>query len=125
MTGTTPDQGILSKSLNMPAGSPRFIRVALPDGRGRIESPPEVLPGQGEVWLAGETRLKSGETIPSVFAIDTDAGGSLLAAWWRIEGRRFRANDAEALRALGRSPSEVAPWDWRYAVRVVEDIYHG
>ena len=64
------------------------------------------------------------QVVPSVLAIDTDAGGSLLAAWWRIGGRWFQANDDEALRALGRGLSEVAPWDWSHAVPVVEDICH-
>ena len=84
----------------------------------------KVPPSSGIYWIAGETLLKNGINVKSVFRVDTDSGGSLVDVYWWIEGNWYDQNDLDVFKALGTSRSEVFPYDWKYHVPLSIDIYH-
>jgi hypothetical protein len=113
------------KRMNMMRGSPSFVlRQTGEDGSADVLKPERVPANDGIYWVAGTTVLKSGRELSSVFCVDTDSGGELLAAFWWIDGKWYSQQDDATLRALGLSRSEVFPYDWRYHVPLTEDIYH-
>jgi hypothetical protein len=80
--------------------------------------------GTGTYWIAGETRLRSGRKLESVFRVDTNGGGSLVAVFWKINGKWYRHEDSDTLAALGMEKADVFPFDWSFAVPLEEDIFH-
>jgi hypothetical protein len=78
----------------------------------------------GVYWIAGETRLRSGRKIDSVFRADTNGGVSLIAVFWKIDGQWYRHEDYDTLGALNLQKEDVFPFDWTFAVPVEEDIFH-
>lgn len=75
-------------------------------------------------WVAGETTLHSGRKLESVFRVDTNAGGSLVSVFWKVNGQWHRHDDADTLAALEMLKGEVFPFDWSLAVPLEEDIFH-
>jgi DNA-binding XRE family transcriptional regulator len=74
---------------------------------GRVPS------SSGIYWVSGACKLRGGRELESVFRVDTDSGGSLLAAYWWIEGRWFEQNSPDALlrkrrTSLGYTQVELA-----------------
>lgn len=78
----------------------------------------------GAYWVAGETRLKSGTTLASVFQVQTSSGGALIGGFWRIGDDWFDLQDDQAFRVLASSRDQETPFDWSYAVPLSEDMYH-
>ena len=80
--------------------------------------------GTGDYWLAGETRLRSGQILESVFSVNTDSGGALGDVFWRIDDKWYRQDDLETLAVLGIKKEDVFPYDWSFAIPLEEDIFH-
>lgn len=80
--------------------------------------------GTGVYWVAGESRLRSGRKLESVFRVDTDGGGSLVTVFWKINGHWYRHEDADTLSALEMKRENVFPFDWSFTVPLEEDIFH-
>jgi len=76
--------------LNLLHGSPSFVvRIDPRDGRG-IVSQVEVIPNDdGIYWVAGTTVIKRGDSIPSVFEVDTSSGGELVGCIGKLTVRGF------------------------------------
>lgn len=112
--------------LNLVHTSPKFvIRMGAEQENANVVSPPVVPKGDGEYLVAGQTELKNGSQIPSVFLVDTNAGGTLVGAYWHIAGAWWDFQDRPAVfEALSVSEAEAFPFDWSYAVALEEDIFH-
>ncbi|MCY2963456.1 MAG: hypothetical protein NT069_07360 [Planctomycetota bacterium] len=65
----------------------------------------------GIYWVAGETRLCSVRNVPSVFGVDSNAGGALIAVFWKIDETWYRHDDNAATEALQMSAVEWFPFD--------------
>ncbi|UUO04530.1 hypothetical protein M4951_14135 [Blastopirellula sp. J2-11] len=78
----------------------------------------------GMYWIGGSTIVRSGREIESVFRVDTNSSGTPASIFWWIDGTWYKHEDADALIALGLSKDEVFPFDWRFAIRLEEDIFH-
>lgn len=113
----------LTKWCNLLDQSPQFILLVTADGKAKLASPKIVTADQGEVWLAGETRLKSGIALPSVFRTNTDTGGTLIGTYWKIKDTWTDASTNGAFARLGVPRDDATPWTWRYAIEVEDDIY--
>jgi len=88
----------------------------------QIEIVPE---GDGVYWIAGTTIQPRGDRVPSVFKVDTSAGGSLVGVHWKVDGSWISSSEkGRALSALAADEEDVFPFDWTYAVPVARDIYH-
>jgi hypothetical protein len=115
----------LSKRLNLLRSSCNFVMQEVGDqGEAKLMTVPRVPPSSGIYWISGACKLRGGRELESVFRIDTDSGGSLLAAYWWIEGRWFEQDSPDALPTIGLPRDAVFPYDWTYAVPLAEDIYH-
>ena len=68
--------------------------------------------------------MKDGLPVESVFRVNTDSGGTILAAYWSIAGSWFLTDESDALKELGKSSDEVFPFDWEYNTPLSNDIYH-
>ncbi|MGC1275901.1 MAG: hypothetical protein WBC44_19520 [Planctomycetaceae bacterium] len=95
-------------------------------GRSKAEvlTPATIPKETGVYWVAGETTLHSGRKLESVFRVDTNAGGSLVSVFWKVNGQWHRHDDADTLAALEMVKGEVFPFDWSLAVPLEEDIFH-
>ena len=79
----------------------------------------------GEYWVSGTTVLKNGVEIPSVFRVDTNAGGALIGAYWYIDDEWWNFQDRPGVfEALGYKEAEIFPFDWAYAVNLEDDMFH-
>ncbi|WP_330962007.1 hypothetical protein [Photobacterium sp. 53610] len=112
--------------LNLLHSSPSFVIKV-----GEQNESPSVLPvrsvpkDDGEYWVAGETELRNGYKIPSVFRVDTDTGGNLLGVYWKIQNEWWDFQDKPSvLEALALTEEDVFPFDWTYSVSLDEDIFH-
>jgi len=115
----------LIRILNLLGGAPGFVvRIDDRTGKFTVSNPGRVPAGDGTYLVAGQSRLKGGRVIDSVFHVNTDTGGTLLGAWWKIDGHWTDHQDPEAPQALGLTRAEVFPFDWTYAVAMSDDIYH-
>ncbi|MEL6563227.1 MAG: hypothetical protein AAFQ59_02195 [Pseudomonadota bacterium] len=112
--------------LNLVHTSPTFvIRMGGEKDNANVLSPPVVPNNDGEYWIAGETVLKNGVKLKSVFRVDTNAGGTLVGAYWRIADAWWDFQNRPAvLDALSAEEKEIFPFDWSYAVALEEDIFH-
>ena len=93
-------------------------------GEANVASLSVVPKSSGIYWVPGKTILKSGRTIESVFRVDTDAGGTLVSAYWWIDGMWYAQEDVDAINAIGVSRDQIFPFDWAYDVPLEEDIFH-
>ncbi|MCB1053765.1 MAG: hypothetical protein KDC71_24385 [Acidobacteria bacterium] len=114
----------LTKILNLLRQSPNFVmKENGGHGEAEIFSPEKVPDGSGICWVAGETILRNGVILPSVFQVDTNNGGTLLAAYWWIAKQWYLQGD-NALKTLGFERKDAYPYDWKYHVKLCIDIYH-
>lgn len=112
--------------LNLLHGSPSFvIRIDPQDGRAMVLQV-EVIPhDDGIYWVAGTTVIKRGDSIPSVFEIDTSSGGEFVAVYWKMNGTWISSSDKEKVfNVLGADERDVFPFDWSYSVKLAHDIFH-
>jgi len=115
----------LVKHLNLLRTSKRFVMREIGDsGEAEVFVSPLVRSATGMYWMAGTTALSNGREIESVFHVDTDAGGELLATYWWIDDQWFKHDDKAAYVALGLTRKEVFPFDWRFAVPLEVDVFH-
>lgn len=111
--------------LNLLKSSPNFaIRIDEKSGQGKMASPKIVPANDGEYWLHGETCLKNGTTLTSVFRVQTNSGGTLLGTYWDVDGKWMDATDDACFDRLGLTKSDAMPYDWSYTIPLTEDIYH-
>jgi len=112
--------------LNLVHSSPSFvIRHGAEGENANVRSPAIVPNNDGEYWISGETVLKNGHSLPSVFRVDTNAGGTLVGAYWRISEQWWDFQNRPAVfEALGITEADAFPFDWSYAVKLEEDIFH-
>ena len=112
--------------LNLLHGSPGFvIRIDPRTGASTVLQVEVVPDDDGVYWIAGTTTLARGDRIPSVFEVDTTAGGSLGGVYWKIDGSWMSSLEtARILRALDAAEGDVFPFDWAYAVPLARDVYH-
>lgn len=114
------------KRLNLLRTSKTFaLREVSKDGSADVVCPPRIPDSDGVYWVSGYTKLKNGRSLESVFRLDTNAGASLLAVFWLIDGKWFQQEDADALSALGVSRADAFPFDWSFAIPVTKDAFHG
>lgn len=115
----------LQQWLNLVHSSPKFvIKIDEKTGKGFVRSPQIVPANDGEYWVAGETRLKSGRKLASVFRVQTNSGGTLLGGYWRVGEEWLDQQDERSYAALASTRDKETPFDWSYAVPLTEDIYH-
>ena len=111
--------------LGLLESSPNFvIRVDEKTNQGSVRSPAMVPKNDGEYWVFGNTILKTGAELPSVFRVQTNSGGTLLSAFWFISGTWYDFQDSKAYKNLGISRDDATPFDWSYSVELEDDIYH-
>lgn len=122
---TEPDI-ITIQWLNLLHGSPSFVIRIDPHTDAPTVVQVEIVPkDDGVYWIAGTTTLPRGDRIPSVFEVDTSAGGSLAGVHWKIDGGWISSSEKRrALSALDAEEGEVFPFDWTYAIPLAQDIYH-
>jgi hypothetical protein len=115
----------LVKRLNLLRSSDAFVlRELSHDGSAEVLRTPRVPRGSGVYWVSGSTLMRNGLHVESVFRIDTDAGATLLAAFWWLDGHWYQQDDPGAPNALRVPRSDVFPFDWRFAVPVEHDEFH-
>ena len=115
----------LRQWLNLVHSSPTFvIRIDDKTLQGTVRSPKIVPANDGEYWVAGETSLKSGRKLASVFRVQTNSGGTLLGGYWRVGDDWLDLQDDLSYAALAYTRDEETPFDWSYAVPLSEDLYH-
>lgn len=111
--------------LGLLESSPSFvIRVDEKTNQGTVKSPPMVPKNDGEYWVFGSTTLKTGQELPSVFRVQTNSGGTLLSAFWCIDGDWHDFQDPKAYKKLNTNRDDATPFDWTYSVKLEDDIYH-
>ena len=113
----------LYQTLNLLRTSPTFVVRERADQRMEISELALVPNDDSVYWVAGESTLPAGRSIPSVFVVE-NGGGNLIAVYWFIEKAWFKPTDVETLSKLNLRREDVFPFDWRYAVPVENDIYH-
>ncbi|WP_420113486.1 hypothetical protein [Pseudactinotalea sp.] len=112
--------------LNLLHGSPTFvIRIDQLTGTPTVVQV-EVVPEDDAIyWIAGTTMPPRGDRIPSVFQVDTSAGGNLVGVYWKIGPTWISsAEPSQALGALAARERDIFPFDWSYAVPLTRDCYH-
>lgn len=115
----------LTRQLNLLDASPAFVmRENSKSGRLELKSLSEVPDGDGVYWVAATCRLKNSLELPAVIRVDTNAGGSLQAVFWKIHGVWFDHADPAGLHSMGITPKEAFPFDWKYRVPLHRDLYH-
>ena len=115
----------LIQRLNLVRSAPAFVlHEEGGDGDMSVISPSLIPSNSGVYWVAGVTSAKCRKEIESVFRVNTDDGGSLMAAMWWIGGKWYDQQDPVALSAMKLSREEMFPYDWSYLVPLEEDIYH-
>ncbi len=115
----------LRQDLQFLSGQKSWVYREMPgQDKAEVLTSPTIPKETGVYWIAGETTLRSGQKLESVFRVDTDAGGSLVSVFWKVNGQWHRHDDADTLAALGVSNDEVFPFDWSLAVPLEEDIFH-
>ncbi|WP_375748936.1 hypothetical protein [Vibrio sp. HN007] len=112
--------------LNLVSSSPMFvIKVGKEHEASKVVAVALIPKNDGEYWVAGETVFKNGMKVPSVFRVDTDAGGSLMDVYWKINSDWWDyQNRPYVYDALELPESELFPFDWSYAVNLEDDNFH-
>ncbi len=117
------DDRELVQVLNLLRTSPTFVFCQRGDKR-MVVSQLASVPNDGLVyWIAGESQLPKGRTVPSVFNVE-NGGGNLIAVYWYIDRAWYKPSDSDTLGKLELRREDVFPFDWQYAVPVENDIYH-
>jgi len=84
----------MRKWLNLVHSAPNFvIWIEKADSTPVVQQFKIIPNNKGEFWVAGDTILKSGQKIPSVFIVDTNSGGSLMDAYWNIDDKWWNFQD--------------------------------
>ncbi|SHK71077.1 hypothetical protein SAMN05421803_12914 [Nocardiopsis flavescens] len=111
--------------LNLLHGSPSFVIRIDPRTSTPTVVQVEVVPDDdGVYWIAGTTTLPRGDVLPSVFQVDTAAGGSLLGVHWKIHGRWMSSSDrTQVLAALDAGEGDMFPFNWTYVVPLARNVY--
>lgn len=118
------DSDIIQR-LKMLADSPSFVlRESGEHGEMNVSNPTQIADKTGIYWVHGFTILPSGKRIPSVFRVDTGAGGSLCGVYWHDGECWFNHDDDEALVALRISEGQITPFDWQLSVPLERDEFH-
>ena len=113
----------IAKNLNLLRQSPAFALRETGDGGFAVVSP-STIPADGSIyWLAGESRLPVGSTVPSVFVVG-GGGSELVRVYWHVHDTWVQSDDPRALDLLAADRSAVFPFDWSYAIPVANDIFH-
>lgn len=112
--------------LNLLKSSPNFaIRLGRGDDKPNVKQLSEIPKDDGLYWVFGMAMLKNGDSIPSVFEVDTDSGGSLTGAYFFIKGVWCHIGDKDEIsNSLNYPLEDIFPFDWKYAIPLAEDIYH-
>ncbi len=114
----------LAKSLNLLRASPSFVLRRTPGASSLDVINPTSIPNDGsDYWVAATSFLKCGRQLPTVAVIW--AGGETGKFYWFSGGRWIESDDPVTLNTLGLKHDEVFPFDWRYAVPLDADPYHG
>ncbi len=112
------------KRLNLLSSSRQFVMHETgTDGSADVLVKKQIPSKNGIYWIAGQTILKNGKDIDSVFRVDTDSGGTLLSVFWKIGGYWYDQQDSDVLTALGDFGKNIFPYEWRYSVPLEEDIF--
>lgn len=111
--------------LNLLSSSPSFVLRENGDhGEMDVLNPKRIADGSGIYWVHGLTILPSGRSIPSVFRVDTGAGGSLCSVFWHNGASWFNHDEEDALAALNVAGEQVTPFDWELSVPLERDAFH-
>lgn len=117
--------GELRQDLSFLCGQESWVYREMPgQSKAEVLSAKSIPKETGVYWVAGESKLHSGRKVESVFRVDTNAGGSLVSVFWRVNGQWHSHDDADTLTALGMAKDEVFPFDWSLAVSLEEDVLH-
>jgi len=115
----------MKQRLNLLRSSPSFVFHETGEmGEADVLTIDSIPNDDGVYWVAGASKLKAGESLQSVFRVDTSSGGSLVSVYWWIKGNWYEHQDAEITEILGLEKSQLFPFDWMYAVKLEKDIYH-
>jgi hypothetical protein len=115
----------LLQRLNLLRTSKKFVFKEIgKDGEAEVITPIYIPSASGVFWISGVTILKSNKELESVFIVDTDTGGTLLAVYWWINHNWYEQNDDEVFSVINDSRDNIFPFDWRYNVKLEKDIYH-
>lgn len=115
----------LRRRLNLVDSSGSFVlREVGNDGKAEVKTITVVPKDDGVYWVGGETTLKTGKSLRSVFRVDTGAGGSLLTVFWHIEGSWYEHDSPETYGALGIKRDDAFPFDWSFKVPLEDDAFH-
>lgn len=115
----------LRRRLNLVESSGSFVlREVGNDGQAEVKTIAVVPKDDGIYWVGGETTLKAGNSLRSVFRVDTGAGGSLLTVYWNINGSWYEHDSPETFAALGIERDDAFPFDWSYKVPLEDDAFH-
>jgi hypothetical protein len=115
----------MKQRLNLLKSSPSFVLKEVGDlGEAEVLNLERVPKYNGIYWVAGNTKLKCGENVESVFRVDTNSGGSIISVYWFINGGWYEHQEDAVLNALNLNQEEVFPFDWTYKIPLEEDIYH-
>lgn len=115
----------LIQRLNLLRTSKKFVFKEIgKNGEAEVITPISIPYSSGVYWISGITILKSNKELESVFVVDTDTGGTLLAVYWWINKNWYEQSDDEVYSALNDRRDNIFPFDWRYNVKLEKDIYH-
>ena len=81
-------------------------------GEAEVLTLPTVPDSSGLYWVSGETTLKSGDKLTSVFRIDTDASGTLLSTYWHVNDHWYSHDDKDVAGVLNMAREAMFPFDW-------------
>ncbi len=115
----------LRRRLNLVESSKAFVLKEVGnDGSAAVRSVQVVPNDDGIYWVGGATKLANGRELTSVFRVDTNAAGNLLAIYWQIGSDWYEHDSEETFRALEIQRDEAFPFDWSYRVPLEKDAFH-
>jgi hypothetical protein len=74
-------------------------------------------------WVGGRVILAVGTELPAVFTIA--GSGEIHQCFWLVGNEWFNQGDPALPSALGLRREQMFPYDWRLAVALDHDSYHG
>jgi len=114
----------LVKMLNLINDQPQFVARETKNGAFDVLRPGVLPNNDGFYWVAGITRLRSGRELESVFVIDTDSGAEQANVFWRHGGVWYQHAEVDTLLGeLHLSHGDFFPYEWKYYVKVANDIH--
>lgn len=117
------DQEIIQR-LNLVRENPRFVLRVNDDGSMNVLTPSIVPKKTGLYWVAGDTVLRNGQQIDSVFVIDTNSGAEQCNVYWHHEGAYYEHRESDELSTrLGLAQGDFFPYSWRYRVAIEGDVF--